>query len=355
MTIKLSGDDDIRAVNHVIDEFFTDSIRHASETDTSYERLWRTLYDLIMAGGKRFRPTMTLMAYRAFGGQNPEALLPVAAAQELLHFALLIHDDVIDRDYVRYGGPNVAGAYRQIYAEYASSADDTTHYAHSAAILGGDLMIAGAYQLIATSKLPAHDRFRAQQLLSEGIFRVGGGELLDTELSFMPYQQGDALKVATHKTSSYSFILPLVTGASLAGADTAQLGTLHDFADNLGIAYQLTDDLLGVFGDTAQTGKSTVGDLVEGKRTYMVEQAFAAFSSKERETFMSAFGNASATTKEIEISRNLLESSGARAVTERKVSAYAEKARQALDELRLPPKHHQNFSDMIAKVANRSS
>lgn len=346
---------DVSTVNHLLKEFFEDSIRRAAEFDSSYERLWHSLYDLITSGGKRFRPAMTLMAYRAFGGQNIGHVIPIAAAGELLHFSLLIHDDVIDRDYVRYGVPNIAGRYQQTYASHAPSPDNLTHYAHSAAILGGDLMLSGAYQLVASSGLPDTDRAEALRLLSDSVFQVAGGELLDTELSFMPYRVGDALKVADYKTASYSFVLPLLTGATLAGASASQKETLRSYAYNLGIAFQLADDLLGVFGDAEQTGKSTVGDIIEGKRTYMVEQAFAAFSSKERETFMSAFGNASATTKEIEISRSLLESSGARTATEQKVSAYAEKARQALDELRLPPEHHQNFSDMIAKVADRSS
>lgn len=311
MNQPLLDQDTLLSVNAVLDKFFEQSIQNAAKIDPSYERLWRNLYSLIQSGGKRLRPKMTLMTYRAFGGDDISSIIPIAAAQELLHFALLIHDDVIDRDYIRYGVANIAGHYRLEYSQYLSSPGSLTHYAHSAAILGGDLMLSGAHQLIATSELSEKDKIKAQHLLSVGVFEVAGGELLDTELSFNPYKNGDALKVATYKTASYSFVLPLLTGAHLAGANEERRNTLRQYAIALGIAYQLTDDLLSVFGDERQTGKSTVSDIIEGKRTYLVEMAFEAFTPADQATFMMTFGNSKATPPEIEAAKHLLESSGA--------------------------------------------
>lgn len=214
-------------------------------------------------------------------------------------------------------------------------------------------MLSAAHQLIATSSLPSAMVAAAQRLLSRGIFEVAGGELLDTELSFTPYKKEDALKVAAYKTASYSFVTPLLTGAAIAGASKAQQDLLHSYASALGVAYQLTDDLLGVFGDEQQTGKSTVSDITEGKQTYLVEMARESFSPAEHMAFIAAFGNQNATPAEIATAKQLLEASGARHKTEDKMNEYAAQARTSLDALMLPAEHHQQFLTMIDKTLYR--
>lgn len=345
----------LSTVDSVINSFFERSIKDAATIDPTYERLWKALYSLIQSGGKRLRPKMTLLSYEAFGGSSPKQIMPIAAAQELLHFSLLIHDDVIDRDYIRYGVANIAGQYRQTYCSRASSAEDLIHFANSAAIIAGDLMLSGAHQLIASSELPRKSIATAQRLLSNGIFEVAAGQLLDFELSFMPYKQGDALKVAIYKTASYSFVPPLLTGASLAGAESDQLSDLRDFAIALGVAFQFTDDILGVFGDEKKTGKSNISDITEGKRTFMVEKAFKLFSTADRAVFMKAFGNADASHSEIEAAKLLLESSGARYATEQRITHYTDLSRQSLAKLNLEQDKSQLLEQIISWVTNRSS
>lgn len=345
------------SINSTLDVFFEQSIKEAHQISPSYERLWRGLHTLISSGGKRLRPQMTLLAYAAFGGEDPQSILPVAAAQELLHFSLLIHDDIIDRDDIRYGVANITGQYKSTYAPFVNNDDGAslTHYANSAAILAGDLMLSGAHQLIASSHLPAHAIASAQHTLSRGIFEVAGGELLDTELSFMPYKNGDAILVARYKTAGYSFIAPLLTGAQLANATEEQCNALRECAVALGIAYQLTDDLLGVFGNQELTGKSTSSDITEGKRTYMVEVALDALAPSDMELFLQGFGNQKATEEQIATVRQLFESSGAKRKTEEKINNYIETAIHNLDSLGFPPSHHQGLLELIEKLTSRNS
>lgn len=345
----------IPSINAVLTTFFEQSIDEARRIGPSYERLWEGLHHLISSGGKRLRPQMTLLSYAAFGGRNPDSILPVAAAQELLHFSLLIHDDIIDRDYTRYGTDNIAGQYKHTYSPFVNDESSLTHYALSAALLGGDLMLSGAHQLIADSQLPSDVIASSQRLLSRGIFEVAGGELLDTELSFMPYQKDDAIIVARYKTAGYSFIAPLLTGAQLAGASESACNTLRECAIALGIAYQLTDDLLGVFGDEQQTGKSITSDIIEGKRTYMAEIALETLSSTEMEMFMEGFGNLNATQSQIEMVRRLFESSGAKQKTEEKIEGYTTTALSCLELLNFSPDHHQGLLDLIEKLTNRDA
>lgn len=341
-------------VDQMITTFFEQSIERAGHIAPTYQQLWEILYELIRAGGKRLRPQMVLLAYEAFGGTDTNRVVHVAVAHELLHFCLLIHDDVIDRDYVRYGTANVAGRYKILYSQYVKNLEDQTHYAHSAALLGGDLMLSGAHQLIATSPLTSQERSIAEVFLTRAIFEVAGGELLDTELSFTEYATGDALRVARYKTASYSFVAPLLTGAKLANATARQIDTLSDYAQSLGIAYQLVDDILGVFGDQAKTGKSTSGDILEGKRTYMVEQALDRMSDSEKLIFEQSFGNQHATSIEIAEVKKLLESTGARQATQALADAYTSEALNAIAAMDLTKEHRVKFERLVNDATKRS-
>lgn len=354
MTKTQRQTDHMVAVDQAINGFFERSIDYATRIDPSYERLWKTLYGLIRSGGKRLRPHMTLLAYEAFGGKDIKKMIPIAAAQELLHFSLLVHDDIIDRDYTRYGTANIAGVYKNVYEQYTKTTDDLTHYAHSAALLGGDLMISGAHQMIASSMLSDADKITAQGFLAHSIFEVAGGELLDTELSFMPYREGDALKVARYKTAGYSFVTPLLAGATLASINEKQRKALYTYATSLGVAFQLVDDLLGVFGDEATTGKSTSSDIREGKMTYMVEQALAVLNDAEKRVFEQWFGNLDATDEGVVAVQKLLELCGAKQAAVDLANEYAKTARDVIADMQLSPEYVEEFEKLVTKVTERS-
>jgi len=215
-------------------------------------------------------------------------------------------------------------------------------------------MLAGAYRLVAESNLSEADKLIAQGFLSHSVFEVAGGELLDTELSFAPYNDGDALKVAKYKTASYSFVSPLLTGATLAGINERQTKALNDFSQSLGIAYQLVDDLLGVFGSEKETGKSTSSDITEGKRTYLVEQALPMMTTDELDQFNKAYGNTQAKIEDIHSAKRLLETTGAKKSTERLAHSYAMKARTAIDGMGLSDYHASEFEKLVVRVTERS-
>lgn len=344
----------ISAVDSTLNRFFERAIAEATVIDPSYRQLWEVLYGLIRSGGKRLRPRITLLSYRAFGGNDWDNIVPVAAAQELLHFSLLIHDDIIDRDFVRYGTLNVSGKYQAMYSKFLTETDDQIHFANGAALLGGDLMLSGAHQLINESELDTEDKRIALHFLSKSIFEVAGGELLDTESSFVPYTDGDAMNIASRKTAGYSFVTPLITGATLAGASDDQLEVLREFGTCLGIAYQLVDDLISVFGDEKTTGKSSVSDIREGKRTYMVEQAYASMTIVEKDKFNSIFGNSAASPQEIDYIKQLFQTTGAKDETQKKIAEYAHRSREIVDNLTIDTECKEQLSQLIAQVTERS-
>jgi len=351
---RVTIDEARQLVNDYLSGYFVEKISNAKVIHPAYTSLWESTFALFSAGGKRFRPYMTLLSYQAAGGSRPLVdIVPAASAQEILHLALLVHDDIIDRDTVRYGVANVAGQYRDAYAG-ALKQQDVDHYANAAAILAGDLLLSGAYELTSRLNLPAHTAAQATQTLSNAVFAVAGGELLDTESAFVSNPAG-AESIATHKTASYSFIGPLVMGAQLAEASKQYIQQLTAFGLNLGIAFQLQDDVLSVFGDSSVTGKTTIGDIREGKRTFLTEQFYRLASDGQKQQFEGLYGKSDITEADADIVRSLLQDSGARQASDERIAEFSVQATIALSKLELQPSFHEAFEKLIALSTKRAA
>ena len=299
----------VDSVNTFLESYFATQIEAAKKVDASYERLWQTMRTVTKSGGKRMRPYLTTLAYQLSPDNDKKRILPVAVAHELLHTAVLMHDDIIDHDLVRHGTKNISGLYNDLYRTY--DGEESLHYANSAAILSGDLLISAAYTLIVNSEFEIENKLDALRLMSVSIFDVVGGELMDVESSFILDHEYDPLVVYKYKTASYSFVGPLLSGAVLGGADKKTQDALRLFGQNLGIAFQLVDDLIGVFGNETKTGKTTVGDLQEGKQTYLIKSFYKLASAQQRRSFDALFGNKTADASAIQTLRQVIIESGA--------------------------------------------
>ncbi|QQS21863.1 polyprenyl synthetase family protein [Candidatus Saccharibacteria bacterium] len=298
----------------------------------SYEALWSHTSNMVMNGGKRIRPYLTFVGYGAYD----ERLVPVAAAQELAHVAMLMHDDIIDQDDVRRGVPNMNGIYKSLYGGYLDT-QLSTHYAHAAAMLAGDALLSEAYRLVYSAGYDQAVTTQVVAQLHESIYEVIGGELLDVEAGFVTDTVFDPLIVYRYKTSSYSFIGPLLSGAYCAGVDEATIETLRQYAINVGIAFQIEDDLLGVFGNESATGKSNETDLREGKLTALITYHREGMNDEQRQRF-AVFGNADASSAELAALRVDLEASGARQKTRQLAERYFTTAMQHLQALEPGPR-----------------
>ena len=338
--------------NRLLQDLFAKRQDDARNLAPACHQLWQVATDTALAGGKRLRPYLVALAYEAIANKPVDntiyqAGLPV----ELLHIAVLMHDDIIDRDTVRHGKPNVSGRYQSLYAS-ESAAVDIPHFANSSALIAGDLLLAEAYRSIASLNHPRSDS--AFAAFHDGVFAVCGGELLDTEAPFRR-NPTDALTICSLKTASYSFVMPLTIGAVLAGADEKQLSALRHFAEALGTAFQLTDDLLGVFGDNTKTGKSTIGDIREGKKTYLVEQFYQLASADQRAAFDAVFGRADLSDEAYARARQLMIDSGAQEACLLTIDRCSTDATAFLDHLDLTPDYRQAFYDLITRCTQRET
>ena len=325
----------------------------ASAIDTSYAALWKSIIELYNAGGKRLRSYMTLLTYQAYSDTPYQAIIPAAAAQELLHLAMLIHDDIIDRDEIRYGVKNVQSQYFDLYTPHLTDTDERQHYAQSSAMLAGDLLISEAFVLVTQTSVSASTIMAAQQLLGSAIFQVIGGELLDTEATFKGDAAAHPLIIAEQKTASYSFVSPFLMGATLADASNEQKEILKKLGTQLGIAYQIRDDIMGIFGNETITGKSAEGDLREGKRTLLIEEFYRIASPAQQAEFTSLFGQSNMTAKQAERTRELLIESGAKKAVESMIEEFQHTCVILVETLDISETHRQSFTQLIQLCLQR--
>lgn len=326
----------------------------AAKIDKRYAHLWQEIGTYLLNGGKRVRPQLVLWAYEAYGGKNREELIRVGAAWELLHACLLIHDDIIDRDFIRHGKPNIAGTYQSIYGELTQS--DISHYALSAALISGDLLLMGAYELVAQASINGKDTLIAQEYLNKALFTVAGGELIDTDAVLYPVLESQPLSVATHKTASYSLQLPLQCGAALAGAPETELEKLSEIGLHAGIAYQLQDDLLGTFGNSESTGKPNRSDIKEKKRTFMIIEALRSLEGSERSTLENLLSpDHVVSDEEAEKIVELILRTDARAKTEEIIEKESSAAIAIIEQLAVNEEHRQSFITLLTGLTRRTS
>ncbi|WP_165962640.1 polyprenyl synthetase family protein [Occultella glacieicola] len=299
-----------------------------------YQQLWSDLAGAL-SGGKRFRPALLVGVYRAHGGTDEHLAATVAAGVELLHTAFVIHDDVIDGDQTRRGLPNVSGA---AAGRARAAGVDEAHanaYAQTAGILAGDLALVGAVRTISQCGAESATVSRVLDLVDQAVHASAAGELADVGLSvgIGSATIGEVLTMAELKTAVYSFVLPLQAGAVLAGSPEPVVDRLGDLGRLVGIAFQLQDDVLGVFGDEEQTGKSCLTDLREAKQTPLIAHAR---TTRQWPLIAPFHGNADLTQEQADRACALLEECGSRQFIEDLAHSYLGAALAIADEVGLP-------------------
>ncbi len=287
-----------------------------------------------VSGGKRFRAAFCWWGHRAVVQPEEEvldrhALLRACASLELLHASALVHDDYMDASDVRRGRPAAHRAFERLHREQGWAAS-SEQYGASAAILLGDLLLSWSDELLRTSGLPAERVLEALRYFDLTRSEVVTGQFLDVSAQARGANDVDtAMTVLRYKSAKYSIERPLHIGAALAGASPEVISQLTRFGLPLGEAFQLRDDLLGVFGDPVVTGKPAGDDLVEGKRTVLVVLALDALPPAEAKLLDTSLGTPLDADR-VEQLRGLIDSSGARLQVEAVISELTERSLAAL-------------------------
>jgi geranylgeranyl diphosphate synthase type I len=303
---------------------------------------------LARSGGKRMRAALVAAAYEGGGGGDAASEGPLAAmlAVELLQVYLLIHDDWMDDDDVRRGGPAV-------HVELRSKLR-SQRLGDACAVLAGDLASAYAQDALLESKAPAEHVLRAARAFAKIQEDVVSGQIAEMAAAVIDGARAPTVEqIHALKTASYTVTGPLALGALLAGASDASVAALARFGRPLGVAFQLRDDLLGVFGDPSATGKPVGNDIRQGKRTALVVELRGDRSSEA--LLARALGNAQASDADVAALVRVMETSGARARVEARLRELLEEARRALDATGIEGRARRWLGGAVTALGERST
>ncbi|MFF0910348.1 polyprenyl synthetase family protein [Microbacterium enclense] len=357
----------IEAVSQRLDNFLSDQLSFAASLGPEAETMTRA-GAAALQGGKRLRARFCISGWRAVEEHRrpaPAALIPalvaVAASLEVFHAAALVHDDIIDNSDTRRGQP---AAHRALEAAHrdAGWATDPAAFGRSGAVLLGDLLVAWSDDLLEEGLTDAAATAAATRRHYAHMRRdVTIGQFLDVaeESAYVVHPDGDhadrALRVASYKSARYSIQQPLQIGAALAGAEGDQLDALGRFGHDVGMAFQLRDDVLGVFGDTAVTGKPSGDDLREGKRTVLVAYARERLDTGARRTVDELLGDPDLDAAQIADLQRTIVDTGALARTEELIAEYARRADRALSGARLGDAAVNELRELARAATQRTS
>ncbi len=294
---------------------------------------------LTLRGGKRARAVLLVAGHVAAGGElDLPRLGPALFAMELLQSYLLIHDDWMDGDEIRRGGPSVHTALAKAYGDEKQGA--------IAAILAGDFASSLAQRALAYAPFPERAVVRAQRAFALMQERVVAGQILDVRAAARTMQEVE--RMHAFKTASYTTEGPITIGALLADAPEEMVKLLTSFARPLGVAFQLRDDVLGVFGDPKTTGKPLYGDLFEGKRTSLVGLASAIPGARA----LLERAPSEARCREL---GELIRDKGILADVEARIQELVSEARSALAQLHIDERGRKWFDETIVFLTERTS
>jgi len=295
----------------------------------------------LVTGGKRLRALMCYWGWRGAGGEaGAPQIVTAGSALELFQAAALIHDDIIDRSDTRRGGPSVHRRFSQLHTEQGWSLDNE-RFGHAAAILTGDLCLSFSEEAFTDIGEKAASGSRARLIFNLMRAEVMAGQYLDIleEVAGPVRDRAGAVtraqSIIRFKSAKYSTEHPLALGGALAGASNELLRGYSAFALPLGEAFQLRDDVLGVFGDPVTTGKPAGDDLREGKRTVLVALALDQAAPEESAFIDAKLGSPDLGDDDIAEIRRIIEASGALQATEVLIGEFGGSAFDALDQLEL--------------------
>ncbi|WP_332838994.1 polyprenyl synthetase family protein [Nocardia bovistercoris] len=277
MPAKLASPEFVAVIESALDDFFVAREAAVGELGPIFVEAAEALRLFVLRGGKRTRPAFAWIGWQGAGGEpggaQGDAVARACAALELVQACALIHDDIIDSSRTRRRFPTVHVDFEQRHRD-RGWAGDAAQFGASVAILIGDLALAWADDMVHASGLDTAAIARFAPVWANMRTEVLGGQLLD----ITGHAGGDesvaaALRINRYKTAAYTVERPLHLGAAIADADAELVAAYREYGTDIGIAFQLRDDLLGVFGDPEITGKPSGDDLREGKRTVLLAEA----------------------------------------------------------------------------------
>jgi len=286
--------------------------------------------NILSRGGKRLRGALVMASYEMLGGRDSAMIIQVARAVEMIHAYLLIIDDIADNSAVRRGGPS-AHTLLATHHQTNQLQGNSQHFGTSAATYAALIGFYEAEGILMQLELPATLKLQLLEQLRSTLITTYHGQLLDTYNEATGTEdETKALRVSELKTAYYSIVNPLQVGALLAGGTPNDFSLLQEYGQQAGIAFQISDDIMGIFGNEAKTGKSAKDDLREGKRTILITYTLTHANAHQRQQLLSILGKADVTDNELLAARQIIEATGGLTYAKQTIQMYVQKAQEVL-------------------------
>ena len=352
-TIELTG-----AITDQLRRYLHDRRERASYIGSDFDVLIAALQDFVLSGGKRLRPAFAYWGWRAVAAAEPDPdVLLLFSALELLHACALVHDDVIDRSATRRGRPTAHVQFAALHRDrsWSGSPDD---FGTSAAILLGDLALSWADDIVLAADLSRDARLRVQPVWADIRTEVMAGQYLDIVAEASAAESiASAMNVDMFKTACYTVTRPLQLGAAAAADRPDVQAAFGQFGTDLGVAFQLRDDVLGVFGDPEVTGKPSGDDLRSGKRTVLLAEAVELADKSDplaANLLRTSIGTALTDAQVAEL-RDVIEAVGALAAAEHRIDTLSRRALATLAAAPIDAAAKAGLSELANLATNRSA
>ena len=334
-------------IQPILEEFLDKKVHEYGQFYPFAKLFLEHLSEFTLRGGKRLRPALMYYSYIMFEDEDLKEVKRVSIYLELIQSFLLIHDDIMDRSLLRREGDTI----HKIFEAYSAKENfkDDIHFGNTMGILNGDLACLLAYEIINDSKLSDEKKSNLSLLVSQEISKVIFGQIQDVLLAYKKnYSKEDILSIHHYKTAVYTFKLPVFSGAMLANANEENLKLLENYSINCGIAFQIRDDILGIFGNDKTIGKGTVSDIVEGKKTLLVLHAYANANTTQRKVLDNSLGNKKIRYEQVKEFKNVLKQTGALDYSIKECEKHIKEAKESLRVLPVKKNEGFNFLDSIA-------
>lgn len=313
--------------------------------------------NMLSRGGKRLRGALTMLAYQMSGGTDQQMIIQAARAVEMMHAYILIIDDIQDRSPARRGGPTAHISLAD-YHRQNELAGDSAHFGVAIAL---NAALAGAHAaqiILANLNVDPALRLSAVSIINRTMITTAHGQTNDVMNEVVAHvTTQDITRVLQWKTAEYTFLNPLCIGMVLAGADCHATDAIRDYAMNAGMAFQITDDILGTFGSEFESGKSPMDDTREGKRTVLTAYALERANDADKDFLLQMLGNGSLAPAQFERCKTILVKTGALEHAQEQAKLHVTQALAALDAqaFRWPQADVEFLRQLVSYLLTRTS
>lgn len=349
--------DPARHVERILSDYLDVRLRECADLDPAFGEAAQDLAKFALNGGKRTRPTFAWWGWRSAGGaaEGPEAeaVLRAVTALELIQVCALAHDDLIDDSDTRRGHPALHRNFSDMHGRRGFRGD-SDRFGMSVAILLGDLALVWADDMLRDAGLAPEALHRALRPWQAMRTEVLAGQYIDVLGQGSGEENTQAvLRIDELKAASYTVQRPLQLGAAIGGADDPTLDALSRYGSDIGVAFQLRDDLLGVFGDPAVTGKPAGDDLREGKRTLLITEALERAGHGDAERIRRTLADPAPSERDIEQTREILVRVGAVDEVETRIESLTSSAMAFLREAALAEPAATKLAELAVAATKR--